>query len=102
MNIGFDAKRAFFNATVLGAYSRAALRAVQRQLSDAKLFLYCPKKPVPGGAFSLSGSTVFRTPRTRVLEALHPLWRSLFLSSEIGRDAVDILHWVCTKKSPRA
>src|SRR3989339_398391 len=92
MNIGFDAKRAFFNATGLGAYSRAALRAVQRQLSDAKLFLYCPKKPVPGGAFSLSGNTVFRTPRTRVLEALHPLWRSLFLSSEIGRDALDIYH----------
>ena len=43
MNIGFDAKRAFYNNTGLGNYSRDTIRILSDYYSENNYFLYTPK-----------------------------------------------------------
>ena len=41
--IGYDAKRAFFNNTGLGNYSRWLIKAIAAHYPENALFLYTPK-----------------------------------------------------------
>ena len=43
MRIGFDAKRAFYNQTGLGNYSRESIRILSHFFQDNDYFLYTPK-----------------------------------------------------------
>ena len=44
MKLGFDAKRAFFNNTGLGNYSRDTIRILGQYFSDNEYHLYTPKE----------------------------------------------------------
>ena len=44
MKIGFDAKRAFFNARGLGNYSRDAIRILEKEMPENEYYLFTPKK----------------------------------------------------------
>ena len=44
MRIGFDAKRAFYNSTGLGNYSRDSIRILSLLYPDNDYFLYTPKE----------------------------------------------------------
>ena len=44
MKLGFDAKRAFFNNTGLGNYSRHTIRILGQYFSDNEYHLYTPKE----------------------------------------------------------
>lgn len=86
MRIGFDAKRAFFNQTGLGNYSRFIIQGCINQYTEDEFFLFSPdtrKKPLPtwlssanarvikvGSGVSGSFSRVFR---------LDPYFRKLSL-----------------------
>ena len=43
MRIGFDAKRAFYNYTGLGNYSRDTIRILSQYYPNNDYFLYTPK-----------------------------------------------------------
>ena len=44
MKLGFDAKRAFFNNTGLGNYSRDTIRILGQYFSENEYHLYTPKE----------------------------------------------------------
>ena len=43
MNIGFDAKRAFYNRTGLGNYSRNLVEALHKNYPECPIQLYVPR-----------------------------------------------------------
>lgn len=90
--IGFDAKRAVANMTGLGNYSRFAIEAMARQLPDAELLLYTPRKSNNPRLRVIESqpNTSFISPGLRGVAAA--LWRSLKLTLDIRRDRLDIFH----------
>ena len=91
MNVGFDAKRVFHNATGLGNYSRDVLRILHRLRPDNAYFAYTPR---PGKLpFDLAGGRFeVRGPRGVLGRAIPALWRTRGIVSDLRRDAVDLFH----------
>jgi glycosyltransferase involved in cell wall biosynthesis len=86
LNLGFDAKRAFHNATGLGSYSRLLIRSLQRYRPDHGYFLYSPR-----AARWDAGNSEVRTPYGPM--ALFPsLWRSVGIARDFRRVGLDIYH----------
>ena len=91
MNIGFDAKRVFFNRSGLGNYSRGVVELLARYYPGEHYTLFSPKKGNPAG---------FKTPKG--VETLFPtsfagrnfpsLWRSFGMSGDIRSHGIDIFH----------
>ena len=50
MRIGFDAKRAFFNKTGLGNYSRSVIKGLAEYFPQNSYYLYSPR-PVGKNSF---------------------------------------------------
>ncbi len=95
MKIGFDAKRAFFNNTGLGNYSRTLIKSLVKYYPDNQYILYSPK-PIENSTFAdiqnFKNVTV-KTPQTRFQKLFSgSLWRSLQLGSSIKDDQLDIYH----------
>ncbi len=91
MNIGFDAKRVFHNATGLGNYARDVLRILHRHRPEHVLFAYTPR---PGRVpFELDGERLrVRGPRTLLGRALPSLWRSRGIVADLLKDGVRLFH----------
>lgn len=91
MVIGFDAKRAFCNATGLGNYSRMIIGGLAELHPELKLCLYTPyHKDSFRSQFS-------DCPQVSVVEpGIHlgsnALWRSYGVSRTIRRDGLDLFH----------
>ncbi len=91
MKVGFDAKRAFLNATGLGNYSRWLLKSLTSQQPDFQYYLYTPKtKPnswlrllssLPGVQVHLPATQLFTS-----------WWRTRSLVTDLKRDQVEIYH----------
>jgi len=91
MRIGFDAKRAFHNATGLGNYSRDVIRLFGQNLPQTQLFLFDPKGKSKieldnnldstTTISSNSGSSVGRS-----------LWRQFGITKEIKNLQLDVYH----------
>ncbi len=92
MNIGFDAKRYFLNATGLGNYSRSTVRLLHGYFPDHHYFLYTPRTSTRFGTPVQGDNVHIRTPRNRLTRALHSLWRTFLLGREIAGDSLDIFH----------
>jgi glycosyltransferase involved in cell wall biosynthesis len=91
MNLGFDAKRVFHNATGLGNYSRDVLRILHRLRPEHAYFAYTPRPgPMPfelhGGRFEVRG------PRGPVGRALPALWRTRGIVGDLRADGIRLFH----------
>ena len=88
MEIGFDAKRLFNNATGLGNYSRTLVRNLQAYFPEHNYHLYSPKTPDHDITRYFHQST-FRRHKPNVLK---PFWRSHTITKDLSRDRIDIFH----------
>jgi glycosyltransferase involved in cell wall biosynthesis len=91
MNIGFDAKRVFHNATGLGNYARDVLRILHRHRPEHALIAYNPRPArlpfeLEGGRFRVRG------PRRLLDRALPALWRARGLVADLRADGVQVYH----------
>jgi glycosyltransferase involved in cell wall biosynthesis len=89
MNIGFDAKRIFHNATGLGNYSRDTVRLLSGLYPDHNYILYNPK---PGHIrFEPSHeNTQIRYPDTYLHRTLSSYWRYRLMVSQLIKDRIDV------------
>ena len=91
MRIGFDAKRAFFNFSGLGNYSRNTIRQMSRGFPENEYYLYIPKNKGQIENQVLENQTpVF--PSTPVARKFSSFWRSFWLSKALERDGIDLYH----------
>lgn len=95
MKIGFDAKRAFFNNTGLGNYSRTLIRSLVKYYPDNAYVLYSPQA-IQHSDFAEAQyfkNTDVKTPQTRFEQLFKgSLWRSAQLGKQIQKDYLDIYH----------
>ncbi len=90
MNIGFDAKRAFRNASGLGNYSRNTLNALKRYFPGNKYALYTPS---PESEHFDAGPPFRIVPPPNLFYRLFkPLWRSFFLAGYLKKSDLDLFH----------
>jgi glycosyltransferase involved in cell wall biosynthesis len=91
MNIGFDAKRVFHNATGLGNYARDVLRILHVHRPEHALFAYTPR---PGKLPFEIGGERFRVcgPRGALGRALPALWRTHGIVSDLRADGIRVFH----------
>ena len=91
MRIGFDAKRAYFNYSGLGNYSRNTIRFLSQQFPENDFFLYIPKKKnqIPNGTFS-NHTLVY--PKSWKNRNFSSLWRSYWLGKQLVRDGIELYH----------
>jgi glycosyltransferase involved in cell wall biosynthesis len=91
MNVGFDAKRVFHNATGLGNYSRDVLRILHRLRPEHAYFAYTPR---PGALpFDASGGRLeVRGPRGLLGRAFPALWRTRGVVADLRRDGIALFH----------
>jgi glycosyltransferase involved in cell wall biosynthesis len=90
MNLGFDAKRAFHNATGLGNYSRDVLRILHDHAPEHGLFAYLGR---PGPiAFDPGPRLRVRPPSTVPGRLLPAAWRQRGILRELRRDGIDLFH----------
>ncbi len=91
VSIGFDAKRAFFNASGLGNYSRNLLSALIKYYPENKYYLFTPKTR---NHYILANEDKFILiePGSFVLKMLHYLWRRKYMIKDIKRQKLQIYH----------
>lgn len=91
MRIGYDAKRAFYNYSGLGNYSRSALLLLQQYYPENEYYLYTPsqKQSIP---FFEDKDFQIKEPSRFLSKVFSSYWRSVRMSSDIRRDSLDIFH----------
>lgn len=91
MRIGFDAKRAFFNKSGLGSYSRNLIQGLAEKYPENEYVLY-----TPGLDFELyepnQECIVVKGPELPLHRVFRFYWRSFYLSKQLPRDRIDIFH----------
>ncbi|MDC0253636.1 glycosyltransferase family 4 protein [Bacteriovoracales bacterium] len=102
MKIGFDAKRAFHNFRGLGHYSRNLIDGLNNSYDDLDLFLFSPES---SSEITLSwAESLKRTeiifPENYLSKKCSSLWRSLFLSSVLKKNELDIYHGLSHELPP--
>ena len=90
-SIGFDAKRAFFNSSGLGNYSRNLLNALAKNFPGIHYYLFTPKIK---NRFILDNAKQFTLvePDKPVFRLFNSLWRRVFMTNEIKRRKIDLFH----------
>jgi len=91
MRIGFDSKRAFFNQSGLGNYSRNLISQLCSLFPENEYFLFTPKKNSTPGSFSPDNTEII-SPISFPHKQLSSLWRSAFMGSEISKHKIQIFH----------
>lgn len=91
LNIGFDAKRAFFNRSGLGNYSRDTIRILSSQLPGNEYFLYSPKKP-DGSLFIQPSESHLRMPSGFFYSSFSSVWRSSGILKDLRKDEIRLFH----------
>ncbi|MBL8029085.1 MAG: glycosyltransferase family 4 protein [Fibrobacteres bacterium] len=94
MRIGFDAKRAFFNRTGLGVYSRDVINEALSAPEIESIYLYTPPvKKAPFAEFvSGNSKACLREPSGPLSKLVPSLWRSFSLSGEAANDRINVFH----------
>ncbi len=90
MRIGFDAKRAFYNRSGLGNYSRDTIFGLMKYFPDNEYILYTPHKKNPVD-FNYGDNTKVIKPQglSRLYQSY---WRSVTLGTNISKEKLDIYH----------
>ncbi len=91
MRIGYDAKRAFYNRSGLGNYSRSALLLLQKYYPENEYYLYTPSLK-DSISFVEDKSFQIKHPETSIFKIFSSYWRSVKMSRDIQRDKLDIFH----------
>jgi glycosyltransferase involved in cell wall biosynthesis len=91
MKVGYDAKRAFFNNTGLGNYSRWLIEAVAKHYPANTCFLYTPKAKDNHRLGFLNNYTNIHivTPKSKLFTAW---WRTRGIVSDLKRDGIALYH----------
>lgn len=97
MNIGFDAKRAFFNRRGLGNYSRDTIRILSNECPEHNYTLYTPKlvkdvKKAISFSYNKENCQVVSPQGFYSFGPLSSLWRTRGICSTIEQDKIDIYH----------
>lgn len=89
--VGFDAKRAFFNYSGLGNYSRNLINALAKFYPKNSYVLFSPRN---NPRAPLAGTVQFRvvTPKGILLKIFKSFWRTKHIVKDIRREKVDIYH----------
>lgn len=91
ISIGFDAKRAFFNNSGLGNYSRNLLSALADYYPENTYTLFTPKTK---NRYRIEHEEKFRViaPAGLIFKLIHPLWRSKYLIKDFKNQHIQIYH----------
>ena len=92
MKIGFDAKRAFFNPTGLGNYSRTLISSLSNRFPDHEYFLYSPKVSHNGLFSADTNNLQLRIPAGLIAKLAPALWRSYGMNRTLKQDKLDLYH----------
>jgi glycosyltransferase involved in cell wall biosynthesis len=91
MRIGFDAKRAFFNKSGLGSYSRNLIQGLAEKYPENEYVLY-----TPGLNFELfepiQQCIQVKSPKLLFHRMFTAYWRSFHLSHQLPHDGIEIFH----------
>lgn len=91
MRIGFDAKRAFFNKSGLGNYSRDIIRSLVKYYPEHEYYLYTPSKQ-RSILFMDFENIKISTPFRAKSKLMQSYWRSVKLTSRLKQDNIEIYH----------
>jgi glycosyltransferase involved in cell wall biosynthesis len=91
MRIGFDAKRAFFNYSGLGNYSRNIILYLQKFYPGHSYHLYVPRRR-QGIEERLSENQQVHFPESWMGKKLSSFWRSYWLPGRLEKDGIDLYH----------
>jgi glycosyltransferase involved in cell wall biosynthesis len=91
ISIGFDAKRAFFNNSGLGNYSRNLLVALAKNHPENSYYLFTPKTK---DRFIIENEGQFNLikPNLAILKLISPLWRIKYMKNDIKLQKLEIFH----------
>lgn len=91
MKIGFDAKRAFYNKSGLGNYSRTTISALSKYKPDWDLYMYkhSDKPIIP---FTYAKNVKIVEPHNAFYQKFGNLWRRSGIPSTIKKEPIDIYH----------
>ncbi len=90
MRIGFDAKRAFLNASGLGNYSRNTINALHQYNPENQLILFTPE--IKNELFSNYSQFEVVSPQNRMFRIYSSFWRNFMVSRELKTRGIDIFH----------
>jgi len=91
MKIAFDAKRAFYNNTGLGNYSRNTIRQLSTYYPQNEYLLYTPSTS-KSIKFERALNTKIITPFSFTGKLFKSYWRSYLINSQINYEKPDIYH----------
>ena len=90
MNIGFDAKRALFNRSGLGNYSRSTVRLLSKFYPDNNYFLFSGKNDQK--LFQPSENHFIVKPQGKISGLFPSFWRVWGLRQQLNLQKLDIYH----------
>lgn len=91
IKIGFDAKRALYNFSGLGNYSRSLLHNLLLYYPKNDYYLFTPKTKKRYTLYN-DDKYNFVLPSTSILKSLGFLWRSKYMIKDIKKNNIDIFH----------
>jgi glycosyltransferase involved in cell wall biosynthesis len=91
MRIGFDAKRAFFNLSGLGNYSRTLITQLCRLFPENDYYLFSPKENQITAAFPPKNTQTIH-PSSFPFKQLPSIWRSVYMGKAISNHKIQIFH----------
>ncbi len=92
MRIGFDAKRAFYNRSGLGNYSRFIIKSLANYCSENEYLLFTPKTKNSISFIPLNNSVQPVTPQNFIHKKLSSYWRSIAMAGDFDKNGVEIYH----------
>ncbi len=92
MNIGFDAKRIFYNRTGLGNYARATTQALVQHYPENTYHLFSPGKPHFANFLSQQKQVHTHLPSGFLAKKFPSVWRSNWLTNDLQKADIDIYH----------
>jgi glycosyltransferase involved in cell wall biosynthesis len=91
LKIAFDAKRAFFNSSGLGNYSRGVIDMMTEYFPSNNYFLYTPS-PKPNTIYKTPENALLKTPERLFDKAFPAYWRSYGMLNQLKTNDIDIFH----------
>ena len=92
LNIGYEAKRVFHNATGLGNYSRDLIRILSSIFPENQYFLFNPK-PSKTTRFVTNEINVFeRLPFGKFSKLFYNIWRQFTIIKDLQSEKISIFH----------
>ena len=91
MRIGFDAKRAFYNQSGLGNYSRSTIELLMKYSPANEYFLFTPS--IKGSVYeNIPEKAKIISPQNILDKKLSSIWRTFRMSKDIKKTKIDVFH----------